>query len=202
MINLYCDFPSNKRKAYKILKEQKSLSQIFATKEFILGQTPSFDLIDDFSFEMEIRTNLLINCDFYLLDQLDLYEKIISREATIASSRYLLVKAKSLPSFFQALVTDLGKIGIVLVFLHNLADRLNIDDFPLGVMHMLNTRDILSFTKRKTSLSLIEKGYISFVGGTKIIKAKDLIEKNLGPETAFNIFYKNPASLLADKSIC
>lgn len=213
MVNLYCPFKGSRAKIYRDLIKQFDCSHVIATQEFTFGKSDDIEdnilILTEFAEEHELGTRIipgyLLNCDFFIPDAQDVLKKILDREYTIASSRYLLVQIHKKPAFLQELISEMGRFGIILVQLHNLKKKdYDKETMPLGMLHMLKAEDIIGkngIKAKKTAFEMIKDGLVTFVGGLDIAKAYLVVEANFGTDVAERLFNSNPHKVIMDKLI-
>lgn len=213
MINLYCPFKGSRARIYRELKKQLVCSHVIATQEYTYGKSDDIEdnilILAEFAESQELDTRILpgylLNCDFFIPDAPDVLKKILDREYTLASSRYLLVQLHKKPSYLQELISEMGRFGIVLVQLHNLKnDKCVKDNTPFGMLNMLNAEDITGRNgkkAKKTAFEMIKDGHVSFVGGLDIAKAYQVVEENFGIEVAESLFITNPRKIILNELI-
>ncbi|NLN04323.1 MAG: hypothetical protein GX166_05845 [Clostridiaceae bacterium] len=213
MVNLYCPFKGSRARIFLDFKKQLVCSHVIAAQEYTYGKSDNIKdtihILAEFAESQELNTRILpgylFNCDFFIPDAPDVLKKILDREYTLASSRYLLVQLHKQPSFLQELISEMGRFGIVMVQLHNLKKEENgKDNTPLGMLHMLKSEDITGRNgkhAKKTVFEMIKDGLVSFVGGVDIAKAYQVVEENFGPDTAESLFITNPRKVIMDELI-
>lgn len=210
MINLYCEFKGSNRRILKEFKKQLNCSHIIATEEYTFGKRndPSEisnilnEYADKAGYETKVLSGKLINCDFFLPDVPEVLKSTLEREYTLAKSRYLLVHLYKTPSFFNELVSEMGRLGIVMIQLHHLKHGEYIE--TLGLLHMLDAKDICGKNGSKAqnkAFEMIKDGIVSFVGGCNITDAYNIVVDNFSRDTAYNLFVNNPSKVILDESI-
>ncbi len=215
MINIYMD---KKRKQNKVINDNKMCSHTIAAFPFTLGKEFDYNpesktlLLNKTASASGIETKffagVIINLDFFIPDVPEVLSNILERKFTLANSRYILVTCyrNILPSFWSELVTDLGRLGFVLIFLHDLKYEINAAAAnTLGVLHMVSSRDVSGKNGVKiqnAALNLIKNGNVSFIGGDNLLTAYGTVENYFGHDVSETLFINNPGKILLDQSIC